>query len=65
MEAATEAAAEAVAAVVWFIDRGRSAKSRRDRLLLFSYIYRVRKVVSKRVNKELTLQDVQVLYGAP
>jgi hypothetical protein len=33
-------------AIVWGIGRGRSAKGRRrDRLLLFSYIYRVRKVV--------------------
>jgi len=40
-----EAAAEVVAAVVWFIDCGRSAKGYRDRLFLFSYIYRVRKVV--------------------
>ena len=52
MEVAAEAAAEvvaeaaeAVAAIVWFIGSGRSAKGRRDRLFLFSYIYRVRKVV--------------------
>ena len=65
-EAVAEAVAEVVAAIVWFIGCGRSAKGRRDRLFLFSYIYRVRKVVSqKRVNKELTLQEVQVLYGAP
>ena len=44
-EVVAEAVAEVVAAVVWFIDCGRSAKGRRDRLFLFSYIYRVRKVV--------------------
>ena len=44
-EVAAEAAAEVVAAIVWFIDYGRSAKGRRDRLFRFSYIYRVRKVV--------------------
>jgi len=38
-EAVAEAAAEAVAAVVW------SAKGRQDRLFLFSYIYRVKKVI--------------------
>ena len=46
VEAATEAAAEVVVAIVWFIGCGRSAKGRRDCLFLFSYIYRVRKVVS-------------------
>ena len=48
VEAATEAAAEVIAAVVWFIDRGRSAKGRQDCLFLPSYIYRVRKVVGKK-----------------
>ena len=42
---------EAVAEVV-----AEPAKGRQDRLFLFSYIYRVRKVVGKkRVNKGLTL----------
>jgi len=41
-----EAAAEAVAAVVWFIGCGRSVTGCQDRLFLFSYIYKVRKVVS-------------------
>jgi len=40
-----EVAAEVVVAIVWFIDYGRSAKGRQDRLFRFSYIYRVRKVV--------------------
>ena len=41
-----EAAAEAVAAAVWFIGCGRTAKGYQDRLFILSYIYRVRKVVS-------------------
>jgi hypothetical protein len=44
-EVVAEAVAEVVAAVGWFIGSGRSAKCCRDRLSLFSYIYRVRKVV--------------------
>ena len=44
-EEVAEVVAEVVAAIVWFIDCGRSAKGRWDRLFLFSYIYRVRKVV--------------------
>jgi hypothetical protein len=51
-EAAAEAVAEVVVAVVWFIDCGRPAKGCWDCLFLFSYIYRVRKVVDlKRVYK--------------
>ena len=46
MEVAAEVAAEAVAAVVWFIGCGRSAKSRWDCLFLLFYIYRVKKIVS-------------------
>ena len=41
-----EAAVEAVATAVWFIGCRKSIKSYWDRLFLFSYIYRVRKVVS-------------------
>ena len=49
MEAAAEAVAEVVVAIVWVIGCGRSAKGRRwDRPFLFSYVYRVRKVVSKK-----------------
>jgi len=44
-EAAAEAAAEVVVVIIWFIGYGRSTKGRQDRLFLFSYIYRVRKVV--------------------
>ena len=47
-KAAAEAvveAAEAVTAIVWFIGSRRSAKGHQDCLFLFSYIYRVRKVV--------------------
>ena len=41
-----EAVVEAVVAAVWGIGRGRSAKGCCwDCLLLFSYIYRVRKVI--------------------
>ena len=40
-----KAAVEAVVAVVWGIGCGRSAKGHQDRLFLFSYIYRVSKVV--------------------
>jgi hypothetical protein len=47
-EGAAEAAAEVVVAIGWFIDCGRSAKGCRDRLFLFSYIDRVRKVVDKK-----------------
>ena len=44
-EAAAEAAAEAVVAIVWFIGCRRSAKGYWDFLFLLSYIYRVRKAV--------------------
>jgi hypothetical protein len=45
VEVAVKAVAEAVAAILWFIGSRRSAKGHQNYLFLFSYIYRVRKVV--------------------
>ena len=43
---AVKAVAEAVAAIIQFIDCGRSAKGYQNCLFLLSYIYRVRKAVN-------------------
>jgi hypothetical protein len=54
VEVAAEVAAEVVMEVVVEVAVGcqRSVKDRRDRPFLFSYIYRVRKVVKKRGKKD-------------